>query len=187
MHQTSVYAGYLREPRRGAAFYYPAATSLLSDYHGRRTRSRALGVHQTSVYAGTIAGGFCAGLIAQHWGWRWSFLLFGGLGVVLGVVLHGYLREPRRGAAEAARQGRGQADEASGVQPAQDGALAADAVDQGAGEGGGQAVDPGERGAEQAQLDLAQVHLLLEQGEDGKIGQTGQAGLYRPAAVRATR
>ena len=31
--------------------------SLVSDYHGKDTRSRALGVHQTSVYMGTIAGG----------------------------------------------------------------------------------------------------------------------------------
>ena len=84
----------------GETFYYPAATSLLSDYHGRRTRSRALGVHQTSVYAGTIAGGFGAGLIAEHCGWRCSFLLFGGLGIVLGAVLHRHLRESRRGAAD---------------------------------------------------------------------------------------
>src|SRR5262245_262713 len=37
----------------GETFYYPASTSMLSDYHGKPTRSRALGLHQTSVYAGT--------------------------------------------------------------------------------------------------------------------------------------
>src|SRR5450755_2699470 len=47
----------------GETFYFPASMSLLSDYHAPATRSRALGLHQTSVYAGTIAGGFFAGLI----------------------------------------------------------------------------------------------------------------------------
>ncbi len=84
----------------GETFYFPASVSLLSDYHGRRTRSRALGFHQTSVYAGTIAGGFFAGWIGQVYGWRWSFVVFGGLGVALGAVLGRLLIEPKRGAAE---------------------------------------------------------------------------------------
>jgi sugar phosphate permease len=84
----------------GETFYYPASMSLLSDYHGKSTRSTAIGFHQTSVYIGTIAGGFFAGLIGQYYGWRWSFYLFGGLGVVLGFVLNRYLREPDRGAAD---------------------------------------------------------------------------------------
>ena len=45
----------------GETFYYPASMSLISDYHGRETRSRAMGLHQTSVYMGTIGGGFFAG------------------------------------------------------------------------------------------------------------------------------
>ena len=84
----------------GETIYYPAAVSLVSDYHGKKTRSRALGIHQTSVYGGTIAGGFFAGLIGQHYGWRWSFIVFGGLGVLLGFVLTRFLREPKRGQAD---------------------------------------------------------------------------------------
>jgi sugar phosphate permease len=86
----------------GETFYYPAATSMLSDYHGPRTRSRALGLHQTSVYVGTIAGGFFAGLIAERYGWRWSFVVFGSLGMLLGLFLYRYLQEPERGASETA-------------------------------------------------------------------------------------
>jgi MFS family permease len=86
----------------GETFYFPASTSLISDYHGRRTRSRALGAHQTAVYMGTIGGGFFAGLIAERYGWRLSFIVFGGLGVLLGVVLSHLLVEPARGAADAA-------------------------------------------------------------------------------------
>jgi MFS family permease len=79
----------------GESFYFPASMSLLSDYH-HGTRSRALGLHQTSVYIGTIAGGAFAGLIGQHYGWRWSFVVFGGLGVLLGLVLTKALKEPVR-------------------------------------------------------------------------------------------
>jgi MFS family permease len=81
----------------GETFYFPASMSLVSDYHGADTRSRAIGVHQTSVYIGTIAGGFFAGLIGQVYGWRWSFVIFGGLGILLGFVLGRWLKEPKRG------------------------------------------------------------------------------------------
>jgi MFS family permease len=84
----------------GETIYYPASMSMVSDYHGKRTRSRAMGLHQTSVYIGTIAGGFFAGLIGQHYGWRSSFVVFGTLGIVLGLFLKKYLVEPERGAAD---------------------------------------------------------------------------------------
>ena len=88
----------------GETFYFPASVSMLSDYHGPRTRSRALGIHQTSVYAGTIGGGFFAALIAQRYGWRSSFVVFGGLGMLLGLLLTRFLIEPARGAADDAAE-----------------------------------------------------------------------------------
>jgi MFS family permease len=80
----------------GEAFYYPASMSLLSDYHGSDTRSRAMGLHQSSVYVGTVVGGSVAGLCADYFGWRLGFYLFGSLGVGLAVVLLFWLREPQR-------------------------------------------------------------------------------------------
>ncbi|NUN03685.1 MAG: MFS transporter [Bryobacteraceae bacterium] len=89
----------------GETVYYPASMSMVSDYHGKETRSRAMGLHQTSVYIGTIGGGFFAGLVGQYYGWRWSFIVFGGLGILLGFALHGLLKEPPRGAADFAEAG----------------------------------------------------------------------------------
>jgi MFS family permease len=89
----------------GETMYFPASMSMVSDYHGRRTRSRAIGIHQTSVYMGTIAGGFFAGLIGQFYGWRLSFVVFGSAGILLGVVLNRFLYEPKRGAADLADAG----------------------------------------------------------------------------------
>ena len=84
----------------GETFYFPASMSMISDYHGKKTRSRAMGTHQTSVYIGTIAGGFFGGLISQFYGWRWSFIVFGAMGVLLGFLLTRFLIEPERGAAD---------------------------------------------------------------------------------------
>jgi MFS family permease len=84
----------------GEAFYYPASMSLLSDYHGPATRSRAMGLHQSSVYVGTVLGGGVAGYCADSYGWRLGFYLFGGLGIALAAVLLFFLREPTRGAAD---------------------------------------------------------------------------------------
>jgi MFS family permease len=84
----------------GETIYYPAALSMVSDYHGRRTRSRAMGALQTSVYAGTVGGGYWAGTLAQHHGWRAAILLFGSLGSLLGLALIPLLREPLRGMAD---------------------------------------------------------------------------------------
>ncbi len=84
----------------GEAFYFPASMSLISDYHGPATRSRAMGIHQSSVYAGTILGGAVAGYCADRYGWRSGFFLFGGLGFAVAVLLLLGLREPARGAAD---------------------------------------------------------------------------------------
>ncbi len=84
----------------GETFYFPASMSMIGDYHGPFTRSKAMGSHQTSVYVGTIVGGFFAGLIAERYGWRSSFVVFGAAGIFLGLVLGRFLEEPARGAVE---------------------------------------------------------------------------------------
>ncbi len=89
----------------GETIYFPASMSLISDYHGKATRSRAMGTHQTSVYIGTIAGGFFAGLIGQYYGWRSSFVVFGTAGILLSFVLSRLLFEPVRGSADLADLG----------------------------------------------------------------------------------
>jgi len=84
----------------GETFYFPASMALLSDYHDRRTRSRALAFHQSSVYIGTILGSGIGAWIAVNYGWRIGFYWFGSMGIVLALALYCFLREPVRGAAE---------------------------------------------------------------------------------------
>lgn len=69
----------------GEAFYFPAATSLISQFH-RASRATALAVHQSALYFGIVAS-FLAGYVGEQWGWRNAFFVFGGFGIVLGGVL----------------------------------------------------------------------------------------------------
>jgi MFS family permease len=86
----------------GEAFYFPAAMSMIADYHAADTRSRAMSLHQSSVYIGSIAGGSIAGYLGQFYGWRTGFRWFGGVGIVLGCGLWLLLKEPRRGQSDLA-------------------------------------------------------------------------------------
>jgi len=66
----------------GEAVYYPAATSLISQYH-QKTRAMALSIHQTSLYVGIVVSGFIAAYIGERIGWRYSFYTFGLGGLAL--------------------------------------------------------------------------------------------------------
>ena len=85
----------------GETFYFPASMSMVSDYHSRKTRSRAMSFHQSSVYAGTVLGSWVAALLAEHYNWRYGFYVFGGAGFILAIILYRFLIEPTRGASEA--------------------------------------------------------------------------------------
>ncbi|WP_018626567.1 MFS transporter [Niabella aurantiaca] len=76
------------------AIYIPAALSLIADYHGSKTRSLAIGIHMTGLYAGQALGGFGA-TIAEAYTWHSTFHLFGIIGVIYAVILALFLKEKR--------------------------------------------------------------------------------------------
>ena len=75
------------------AFYFPAALALITDHHPGRTRARAVGIHNSGIYAGLMLGGV-GGYIAQASSWRNCFTWFGLAGVLYAVVLIAILRDP---------------------------------------------------------------------------------------------
>jgi len=75
----------------GEAFYAPAANGLISQHH-HQTRALAMSIHQTSLYAGVVVSGALGGYIAQQYGWKNAFYLFGGAGVILSAILFVRLR-----------------------------------------------------------------------------------------------
>ncbi len=84
----------------GETFYMPASMALISDYHTAKTRSSAIGLHQTSIYAGTVFGAAMAGWMALRFGWQSPFWVFGLAGMILGIAVQFGIREPRRNEAE---------------------------------------------------------------------------------------
>jgi len=84
----------------GESFYFPASMSIVADYHGPRTRSRAMSIHQTSVYLGT-AGGWClGGTLGERFGWRSPFWALGVAGLLYALLLGASLVEPVRNRAK---------------------------------------------------------------------------------------
>ncbi|MGI6389797.1 MAG: MFS transporter [Kiritimatiellia bacterium] len=69
----------------GESFYAPSAYALIASYH-KKTRSLAFSVHQAALYVGLMCSGYLAGMIEAAFGWRMVFYLFGGAGVLLGLV-----------------------------------------------------------------------------------------------------
>lgn len=74
------------------ACYIPAALALITDYHKGRTRSLATGIHMSGLYAGLALGGL-GGYIAELWGWRYGFQVFGLFGILYSVILLFCLRD----------------------------------------------------------------------------------------------
>lgn len=73
------------------ALYIPAALSLIADYHSSKSRSLAVGIHMTGLYAGQALGGFGA-TIANTLSWHSAFHLFGVVGIAYAFVLMLFLR-----------------------------------------------------------------------------------------------
>lgn len=69
----------------GESFYAPAAYALLAKFH-RVTCALAMSVHQAALYIGVMVSGFLGGYIADRWGWRSAFYVYGAAGILLGVV-----------------------------------------------------------------------------------------------------
>lgn len=78
----------------GEAFYAPAANALISEEHKKR-RSFALAIHQSAVYFGIILSSLIAGYIAEQYGWRNAFYLFGGFGMLMAIVIFFRLRKDK--------------------------------------------------------------------------------------------
>ncbi|MDR1790028.1 MAG: MFS transporter [Opitutaceae bacterium] len=86
----------------GEAFFVPAATALIGQYHVK-TRGQALAIYQTAQYFGAVSCGWAGGWVAGKYGWEHSFWLFGGAGVVLVALMWPRLKDAPKTAADAVR------------------------------------------------------------------------------------
>jgi MFS family permease len=84
----------------GEASYYPAGTSLLSDYFAKEQRGRAMSIWAAGSPLGIAVGFAAGGYVAERFGWRNAFF-FAAVPGILCALLAFRLREPLRGSAEA--------------------------------------------------------------------------------------
>jgi len=83
----------------GEASYYPAGTSLMSDYFPKQQRSRVMSIWGAGSTVGIALGFAGGGYLADKFGWRAVFFIAGGPGLLFALLAY-RMREPLRGAVE---------------------------------------------------------------------------------------
>jgi MFS family permease len=83
----------------GEASYYPAGTSLVSDYFPKEQRGRVMSIWGAGSAVGIAVGFAGGGFVAEHFGWRSAFY-FAAVPGLLFALLAFSLREPLRGSME---------------------------------------------------------------------------------------
>jgi predicted MFS family arabinose efflux permease len=81
----------------GEAAGTPPSHSLLSDYYPPEERAKALAIVSIGASTGLIVAFLLGGWLAQHLGWRWTFVVFGAPGILLALILRMTVEEPERG------------------------------------------------------------------------------------------
>lgn len=76
--------------------------SLVSDLYPPRQRSFMISLFMMGPHLGVLIGLALGGWIAQHYGWRATFIWFGVPGLLLAALVFLLVREPRRGGFETA-------------------------------------------------------------------------------------
>jgi MFS family permease len=83
----------------GEAGYYPAGTSLLSDYFPKEQRGRTMSIWGAGSTFGIAVGFAGGGYIAEKFGWRNAFFFAAVPGILFALLAFG-MREPLRGSVE---------------------------------------------------------------------------------------
>jgi MFS family permease len=80
----------------GEATAFPVAISMIGDLFTADRRPRAISIYQASIFVGLVLGTILAGVLAAAHGWRAMFLVCGGAGFLVAILLLATLVEPSR-------------------------------------------------------------------------------------------
>ena len=80
----------------GEAGGTPPSHSLIADYFPPEQRSTALSIHATGTQFGVLIGMLGGAVIAEAYGWRMAFVIFGIPGLLVGMLIALTVREPVR-------------------------------------------------------------------------------------------
>jgi MFS family permease len=90
----------------GEAGCAPTSHSLISDYFPRAQRATAIGLWTLTFPIGTMLGFVAGGWLSTSLGWRQAFAVLGLCGLALAPLVLLTVREPQRGAMDAAAPGK---------------------------------------------------------------------------------
>ncbi|MEO0550772.1 MAG: MFS transporter [Pseudomonadota bacterium] len=88
----------------GEAGVNPASQSIVADYYPATERSLAMSSLTVGGNIGMILGFLVGGYVSQVYGWRAAFFVVGLPGILVGLGLLMFLKEPQRGGAEETAQ-----------------------------------------------------------------------------------
>lgn len=89
------------------SLFMPTAIALTANAHPPALRSRAIAALTTAQIAGTVAGSWFGGWMADRGQWRGAFLVLGAIGVLYALPYFAFLRGVREGAPAGDRAGGG--------------------------------------------------------------------------------
>ncbi len=84
----------------GEASFGIYAPVLLSDYYPEDQRNRVLTMFYTAIPVGAAIGYLIGEIIGSKYGWRMPFYVSAVPGMIIGVLMLFFLKEPKRGASE---------------------------------------------------------------------------------------
>ena len=99
----------------GEAGFTAPTSSLVADHFPRARRASAMSLIMLGLPIGAMAGAILAGIIAQHWGWRAGFFVFGVPGLLVALLVWRGLTDPPRGLADGGKAHTGPVPSLSAV------------------------------------------------------------------------
>jgi MFS transporter, ACS family, hexuronate transporter len=88
----------------GEAGVYPASIKSVAEWFPKKERSLAIGIFNAGSNIGAIVTPLVVPWITIHWGWRWAFLLTGGLGFLWLILWLLFYRKPEEHARVSSRE-----------------------------------------------------------------------------------
>jgi predicted MFS family arabinose efflux permease len=99
----------------GDGGFAPPVGSLIGDHYPMSRRASAMAIIWLGAPLGVVAGSVIGGYLAEHYGWRTTFVAIGLAGVLVSLLVLLTLREPVRGAFDPPQVARGRPPSALAV------------------------------------------------------------------------